>query len=350
MAAAAAEARGARVLLVGDVGACSAAAARGRRVDARRDRRAVVRRRRTRGALARGADRRLAAGPRPRRRATGSRARRRAPRAPRSSRGSTPPAISRRAGAADALVTGPVSKDAIVQLAGARRRRVPRAHRAPAEAAPRARGGHGVLVAGARDVARHDAPAAGARVPRAVTAAPRSRGPRTGSRGCSRGPARRSAARRRGGAQPARRRGRPARSRRETPHRARASSERARLAFARRASRRPRRARFRAETRVSPRDGRQGRARWTAWSRMYHDQATIPMKLAGFGEAVNVSLGLPIVRTSVDHGTAYDRAGTWTADARGMRAALALARPPRATSRSGRRRAACRDRAALPYV
>ena len=58
---------------------------------------------------------------------------------------------------------------------------------------------------------------------------------------------------------------------------------------------------------------------------MYHDQATIPMKLAGFGEAVNVSLGLPIVRTSVDHGTAYDLAGTWTADARGMRAAIALA-------------------------
>ena len=49
------------------------------------------------------------------------------------------------------------------------------------------------------------------------------------------------------------------------------------------------------------------------------------MKLAVFGEAVNVSLGLPIVRTSVDHGTAYDRAGTWTADARGMRAAIALA-------------------------
>jgi 4-hydroxythreonine-4-phosphate dehydrogenase len=40
---------------------------------------------------------------------------------------------------------------------------------------------------------------------------------------------------------------------------------------------------------------------------------------------VNVSLGLPIVRTSVDHGTAYDRAGTWTADARGMQAALSLA-------------------------
>lgn len=58
---------------------------------------------------------------------------------------------------------------------------------------------------------------------------------------------------------------------------------------------------------------------------MYHDQATIPMKLLGFGEAVNVSLGLPIVRTSVDHGTAYDRAGQGTADARGMREALMLA-------------------------
>lgn len=58
---------------------------------------------------------------------------------------------------------------------------------------------------------------------------------------------------------------------------------------------------------------------------MYHDQATIPMKLLGFGEAVNVSLGLPIVRTSVDHGTAYDRAGKGTADARGMIEALSLA-------------------------
>jgi 4-hydroxythreonine-4-phosphate dehydrogenase len=58
---------------------------------------------------------------------------------------------------------------------------------------------------------------------------------------------------------------------------------------------------------------------------MYHDQATIPMKLVGFGEAVNVSLGLPIVRTSVDHGTAYDRAPLFQADARGMVEALALA-------------------------
>jgi 4-hydroxythreonine-4-phosphate dehydrogenase len=66
--------------------------------------------------------------------------------------------------------------------------------------------------------------------------------------------------------------------------------------------------------------------RWGGVVAMYHDQATIPMKLTGFGDAVNVSLGLPIVRTSVDHGTGYDRAGTWTADARGMRAAIALAR------------------------
>jgi 4-hydroxythreonine-4-phosphate dehydrogenase len=65
---------------------------------------------------------------------------------------------------------------------------------------------------------------------------------------------------------------------------------------------------------------------WDGVVAMYHDQATIPMKLAEFGEAVNVSLGLPIVRTSVDHGTAYDRAGSFTADEKGMRAAMRLAR------------------------
>src|SRR6185369_15056035 len=58
---------------------------------------------------------------------------------------------------------------------------------------------------------------------------------------------------------------------------------------------------------------------------MYHDQATIPSKLLGFGEAVNVTLALPIVRTSVDHGTAYDLAGKGSADARGMREAIELA-------------------------
>ena len=58
---------------------------------------------------------------------------------------------------------------------------------------------------------------------------------------------------------------------------------------------------------------------------MYHDQATIPSKLLGFGEAVNITLGLPIVRTSVDHGTGYDVAGTGRADARGMREAIRAA-------------------------
>ncbi len=58
---------------------------------------------------------------------------------------------------------------------------------------------------------------------------------------------------------------------------------------------------------------------------MYHDQATIPMKCVSFGDAVNVTLGLPIVRTSVDHGTAYDIAGKGLADASAMRAALVLA-------------------------
>jgi 4-hydroxythreonine-4-phosphate dehydrogenase len=58
---------------------------------------------------------------------------------------------------------------------------------------------------------------------------------------------------------------------------------------------------------------------------MYHDQATIACKLLGFGEAVNVTLGLPIIRTSVDHGTAYDLAGTGRASDAGMRAAIALA-------------------------
>jgi 4-hydroxythreonine-4-phosphate dehydrogenase len=57
---------------------------------------------------------------------------------------------------------------------------------------------------------------------------------------------------------------------------------------------------------------------------MYHDQATIPMKLVGFGDAVNVTMGLSIPRTSVDHGTAYDIAWTGHADAAGMRAALEL--------------------------
>lgn len=58
---------------------------------------------------------------------------------------------------------------------------------------------------------------------------------------------------------------------------------------------------------------------------MYHDQATIPMKLLAFGEAVNVTMGLSLVRTSVDHGTAYDIAWTGKADEAGMLSAMQLA-------------------------
>jgi 4-hydroxythreonine-4-phosphate dehydrogenase len=58
---------------------------------------------------------------------------------------------------------------------------------------------------------------------------------------------------------------------------------------------------------------------------MYHDQGLIPLKLLHFGDAVNVTLGLPIIRTSVDHGTAYDLAGTGLADPGSLKAALHLA-------------------------
>lgn len=58
---------------------------------------------------------------------------------------------------------------------------------------------------------------------------------------------------------------------------------------------------------------------------MYHDQGLPVVKYAGFGRAVNLTLGLPIIRTSVDHGTALELAGTGTADAGSMRAALELA-------------------------
>lgn len=57
----------------------------------------------------------------------------------------------------------------------------------------------------------------------------------------------------------------------------------------------------------------------------YHDQGLIPVKLLSFGEAVNVTLGLPIIRTSVDHGTALDRAGGGEVDAGSLEAALVLA-------------------------
>ncbi|MEM1025509.1 MAG: 4-hydroxythreonine-4-phosphate dehydrogenase PdxA [Myxococcota bacterium] len=58
---------------------------------------------------------------------------------------------------------------------------------------------------------------------------------------------------------------------------------------------------------------------------MYHDQALTPLKLLDFDRAVNVTLGLPIIRTSVDHGTAYDIAGQGVASAQSMVEALSLA-------------------------
>jgi 4-hydroxythreonine-4-phosphate dehydrogenase len=58
---------------------------------------------------------------------------------------------------------------------------------------------------------------------------------------------------------------------------------------------------------------------------MYHDQGLPTLKYAGFGKAVNVTLGLPIIRTSVDHGTALDLAGSGQADPGSMQTALELA-------------------------
>ena len=58
---------------------------------------------------------------------------------------------------------------------------------------------------------------------------------------------------------------------------------------------------------------------------MYHDQGLIPLKLLHFDDAVNVTLGLPIVRTSVDHGTAYDLVGTGKANTASLIAALKMA-------------------------
>ena len=59
---------------------------------------------------------------------------------------------------------------------------------------------------------------------------------------------------------------------------------------------------------------------------MYHDQGLIPLKMMGFNEGVNFSAGLNIIRTSPDHGTAFNIAGKGIADPRSMNAAIKLAR------------------------
>jgi len=65
--------------------------------------------------------------------------------------------------------------------------------------------------------------------------------------------------------------------------------------------------------------------RYDAIVAMYHDQGLIPVKMLAFDKAVNVTIGLPIIRTSVDHGTAFDIAGRNRANPNSMKAALNLA-------------------------
>ena len=78
---------------------------------------------------------------------------------------------------------------------------------------------------------------------------------------------------------------------------------------------------------------RASRGEFDAVIACYHDQGLIPVKLLAFGSAVNVTLGLPIVRTSVDHGTAFDIAGKGVADPSSMIEATLLA--ARLAKRSG---------------
>jgi 4-hydroxythreonine-4-phosphate dehydrogenase len=70
---------------------------------------------------------------------------------------------------------------------------------------------------------------------------------------------------------------------------------------------------------------------------MYHDQGHIPSKLAGFDDTVNITLGLPIIRTSVDHGTAFDIAGTGKAQPVNMEVAIDLAAGMGRARRANRR-------------
>jgi 4-hydroxythreonine-4-phosphate dehydrogenase len=67
---------------------------------------------------------------------------------------------------------------------------------------------------------------------------------------------------------------------------------------------------------------RAARGEFDAVIATYHDQGLVPVKLLAFGRAVNVTLGLPIIRTSVDHGTAFDIAGTGVVDERSLLEAL----------------------------
>lgn len=70
---------------------------------------------------------------------------------------------------------------------------------------------------------------------------------------------------------------------------------------------------------------RAGRGDFDLVVAMYHDQGHAPIKLLGMDAGVNVTVGLPVIRTSVDHGTAFDIAGSGTADESSMIEALRLA-------------------------
>jgi 4-hydroxythreonine-4-phosphate dehydrogenase len=70
---------------------------------------------------------------------------------------------------------------------------------------------------------------------------------------------------------------------------------------------------------------RAARGEFDAVIAAYHDQGLVPVKLLAFGRAVNVTLGLPIIRTSVDHGTAFDIAGKGIADEGSLIEAILLA-------------------------
>jgi len=84
------------------------------------------------------------------------------------------------------------------------------------------------------------------------------------------------------------------------------------------------------------------RASYDAALAMYHDQALIPIKTLAFDHAVNVTLGLPFVRTSPDHGTAFDIAGSGRADPSSLIAALTLAARLAGGAGADARRAALR--------
>ena len=89
---------------------------------------------------------------------------------------------------------------------------------------------------------------------------------------------------------------------------------------------------------------RASRGEFDAIIACYHDQGLIPVKLLAFGTAVNVTLGLPIIRTSVDHGTAFDIAGRNAADPGSMIEAVRLAARLAARAQGGPAPGGAKDR------